>query len=264
MGIAGAAMSTLIFAIGLLVTAIESPNSGNAGNIVAAVGLGGWAVVLVIGAARHSLLEQETPHLPHQAGLRLGASAAIVLIAVGIGLPDPTLDDATLGIATGIIVAAGFGALILVLSLARNRGLITSRFFPILMLGLWLQVLGGLAHSIGIGITYGPPPYSILAFRIALSMPAFVGTLSFLVFGWTAFCRLTELPQLVGQPAEGVTTPNDSESLQVEWPPPPSATVPPSWQSDPTRRHELRWWDGDRWSQHVLDKNQPAIDPLES
>lgn len=88
--IAGAALSTLILVIGLLVVALQAPNSSVAGNIVAAVGLGGWVVVFVVGAARRAVLEQDTPQLPHQAGLHLGAGASIVLLAVSIG---PTKSD---------------------------------------------------------------------------------------------------------------------------------------------------------------------------
>ena len=50
--VAGTAVSTLIFAIGLLILAAPSPSGSTAGDVVAAVGLGGWAVVMVFSAAR--------------------------------------------------------------------------------------------------------------------------------------------------------------------------------------------------------------------
>jgi uncharacterized RDD family membrane protein YckC len=34
----------------------------------------------------------------------------------------------------------------------------------------------------------------------------------------------------------------------------------PSWSPDPTGRHELRWWDGERWTEHVADEGVPALD----
>jgi Protein of unknown function (DUF2510) len=35
------------------------------------------------------------------------------------------------------------------------------------------------------------------------------------------------------------------------------------WYPDVTGRHELRYWDGRRWSEHVKDADVRAIDPLE-
>lgn len=35
-----------------------------------------------------------------------------------------------------------------------------------------------------------------------------------------------------------------------------------SWQPDPTHRHELRWWDGNEWSDHVSDHGVAGIDAL--
>ena len=35
-----------------------------------------------------------------------------------------------------------------------------------------------------------------------------------------------------------------------------------SWQPDPSGRHETRWWDGQRWTDHVSDHGLTSIDPL--
>jgi hypothetical protein len=40
-----------------------------------------------------------------------------------------------------------------------------------------------------------------------------------------------------------------------------SSQVPASWQADPTRRHELRYWDGTTWTEHVSDAGQQSTDP---
>jgi hypothetical protein len=37
--------------------------------------------------------------------------------------------------------------------------------------------------------------------------------------------------------------------------------TPPGWHPDPYRRHELRWWDGAAWSEHVSDQGRTGVDP---
>lgn len=42
----------------------------------------------------------------------------------------------------------------------------------------------------------------------------------------------------------------------------PAAAAPPAgWHSDPTLRHEQRYWDGAQWTAHVADAGQPSVDP---
>jgi hypothetical protein len=43
-------------------------------------------------------------------------------------------------------------------------------------------------------------------------------------------------------------------------PPPPLGA---RWAADPTRRHELRLWDGHRWTADVSDAGVAASDPLQ-
>jgi len=40
----------------------------------------------------------------------------------------------------------------------------------------------------------------------------------------------------------------------------PARLPPPLWSPDPTGRHELRYWDGVRWTQHVSDGGVQATD----
>jgi hypothetical protein len=35
-----------------------------------------------------------------------------------------------------------------------------------------------------------------------------------------------------------------------------------AWQPDPSGRHELRWWDGGRWTENVSDGGRPGVDSL--
>jgi len=34
------------------------------------------------------------------------------------------------------------------------------------------------------------------------------------------------------------------------------------WETDPSGRYELRWWDGTSWTEHVAQAGQPHVDPL--
>ena len=39
------------------------------------------------------------------------------------------------------------------------------------------------------------------------------------------------------------------------------AQHPPAWYPDPFGRHETRWWDGQRWTEHVASYGRQAVDP---
>lgn len=38
--------------------------------------------------------------------------------------------------------------------------------------------------------------------------------------------------------------------------------APANWHADPTGRHELRYWDGVSWTDHVSDSGVPSVDPV--
>jgi hypothetical protein len=49
----------------------------------------------------------------------------------------------------------------------------------------------------------------------------------------------------------------------VQPPPPlPPQLPPPAWHPDPSRRHQLRYWDGSTWTAHVADNGVASTDPL--
>ena len=60
------------------------------------------------------------------------------------------------------------------------------------------------------------------------------------------------------QPTELAPGPDASviPSPPATSPPPP----PPAWQPDPTGRHESRYWDGNRWTEHVSDGGVQGTD----
>lgn len=40
-----------------------------------------------------------------------------------------------------------------------------------------------------------------------------------------------------------------------------AAQHPPAWLPDPFGRHESRWWDGTRWTEHVASHGRQGVDP---
>ncbi|MFN8036723.1 MAG: DUF2510 domain-containing protein [Acidimicrobiia bacterium] len=42
---------------------------------------------------------------------------------------------------------------------------------------------------------------------------------------------------------------------------PPAGVSPARWAADPSGRHQYRWWDGSRWTEHVADDGRPGVDP---
>ena len=42
----------------------------------------------------------------------------------------------------------------------------------------------------------------------------------------------------------------------------PAEPLPAAWNTDPTGRHELRYWDGKEWTQHVSDANRRGFDAV--
>jgi uncharacterized protein DUF2510 len=39
-------------------------------------------------------------------------------------------------------------------------------------------------------------------------------------------------------------------------------TAAPQWARDPTGRHDMRYWNGDAWTENVSDRGIPGRDPL--
>ena len=86
-----------------------------------------------------------------------------------------------------------------------------------------------------------------------------VGVILSAIIGWELLLVLC----LIGVPAVVIVglirLTNRSRSGRA-----PTATGPAAaWLSDPTRRHQVRYWDGQRWTEHVADSGRQARDPIE-
>ena len=53
-----------------------------------------------------------------------------------------------------------------------------------------------------------------------------------------------------------------ASGIPVPPPPPPPPPPPRSWLPDPGGRHELRYWDGTKFTEHVADAGKISVDPL--
>jgi len=61
-------------------------------------------------------------------------------------------------------------------------------------------------------------------------------------------------PSPGGGSVSGIPTPTQSSVAPT--------TTPANWYADPTARHELRYWDGTAWTEHVSDNGAQATDPV--
>lgn len=185
--VAGATVATLLYAIGRLIAAAQAMTSPELANILAAIGIGGWAIVLVAGAGRHSILQHVVPSAPRTAGLWLAASIAALLLAVSAGLPTASLTDQGLELATTILSLAGTAILIATLTVARTKGFITWNR-PALMIGLWL-LAGTAAGEVGLGaVIFGPSP-SLTSIRIGFPIVYALGASAYFVLAVAAWGR---------------------------------------------------------------------------
>jgi len=59
-----------------------------------------------------------------------------------------------------------------------------------------------------------------------------------------------------------VTTPPPPPPATSPSGPPPASATPAGWFPDPNRRHEHRYFNGQRWTADVADQGQRSVDPL--
>ena len=83
--------------------------------------------------------------------------------------------------------------------------------------------------------------------------------------GWGAEPTPEPMPEVI--PPETITTSDTAfiEATAVEPTPvsssAPASSVPAGWHPDPSKRYEMRYWDGDKWTEHVSRAGQTYTDP---
>jgi hypothetical protein len=190
--VTAATVSTLLFTIGRLIAASQTMTSPESANVLVAIGIGGWAIILAVRAGRCSLRQHAIPTTPRTAGLWLATSIAALLLAISTGLPVASVTEQGLELATVILNLAGFVILVGTLTVARTKGFINwnQRQF---MAGLWFLVAGAASEVVVAAVVYGPSQ-SPTSIRIAVSTVSALGALAYFLLALAAWGRAMTLP----------------------------------------------------------------------
>ncbi|MBO0731330.1 MAG: hypothetical protein J2P57_18880, partial [Acidimicrobiaceae bacterium] len=175
--LSGASAASLLVVIGLLVIAANSPDGSEAGDVVSAIGIGGWAVIALVNAARRALREQTAP-LARQADLWLVSAGAVTVLAIGIGIPVGVTHGRGLAIASSILKLLGVGVLTGCLIVAMRRRFIAGRGLSTLLAGLVVLAVGFLVAAVTYGFAVSPSA-TLTTVRVGVSLPAFVGAVAY-------------------------------------------------------------------------------------
>jgi hypothetical protein len=222
--VTAAAVATLLVALGAFVAAVSSP-SQPAADVIAAVGIGLWALIALVRAASYNLAEQQspgsaTPLVP----LWLIAAGALVLLAVGSGFHvGPT--NRGRGIAAGILEALGVALLAQVLISARSKGMMQSRPVSLVITGLLVLAVGFIGGAIVSGLVFTPQG-TVKGLRIGVSIVNTILFVGVVILGLAAWARVGELVALrpIGAGAGWLPAAGD-----------PAAPVVPAPANRPTR-----------------------------
>jgi hypothetical protein len=85
--------------------------------------------------------------------------------------------------------------------------------------------------------------------------------------GWAAEPIPEPVPEVI--PPESITT-SDTAFIEATTTPEPEpvlaaaaavSSVPAGWHPDPSKRYEMRYWDGEKWTDYVSSQGQTYTDP---
>lgn len=211
-----AAAGTLLLTIGLLVAAI-SQQANSAAEILTAVGVGVWSLLVLLRAARSSLAEQRPasnpvqpdpvqpnpvqPNPEHQPGeakgrpgearLWLIAAVGLLVLAVGTGF-TPSVENVGISTAAGILEAAGTVVLFAALAGAWLGKLLPSKTVPVMLIGVVVLAAGFTADAVVAGLVFGPDA-TLTALRVGLSVATTIVFVAVAVLGISAWKRVREI-----------------------------------------------------------------------
>jgi hypothetical protein len=188
MELAAAALATLLIMIGLLASA-ASNGSNPAAAVIAAVGIGIWALLVLSRAARVSLAEQASHGAPRPGSADLWLAAAVGLFIFAIGYGFTSAASRGPGIAGGLLEAAGMAVLAGSLVAARSRGHLRTRPVPGTLAGLALLAASFLAAAIVAGLALS----TLTALGAGLAVIAAIELAAVVVLGLAAWTRVREL-----------------------------------------------------------------------
>jgi hypothetical protein len=145
--------------------------------------------------------------------------------------------------------------------------------------GLGRMALGGRpgiaviwAFATGVLLTLGGYDVGLVIMGIDLVCLALVSRIQMRVFRHvTATPLLAALkaqgaaaPAPASRPQPALAVPTGAAAVPPSPPAPtslPAPSVPAGWLADPGGRHELRYWDGGRWTDHASDAGVAVVDP---
>jgi len=156
---------------------------------------------------------------------------------------------------------------------ARGMALLIANFAPVISAGIALRkggragalcLAGGsiawiLATLMAKAGFFDDSRSEFLSTRILVHPVAVVGALALGAIAAIAVATIKSSndPALAAHASTfGVSTPSSSVAPSIR----PPAANPPRWAADPLRRHELRYWDGAKWTEHVSDRGVTSRD----
>ncbi|MHB2029025.1 MAG: hypothetical protein ACYCPT_09435 [Acidimicrobiales bacterium] len=190
--VTAATASTLLYAIGGLIGAAQAMASPESANILAAIGIGGWAIVLAARAGRCAFSQHAIPTTPRTAGLWLAASITALLLAISAGLPSASLTDQGLELTITILYLVGVVTLIGTLTVARSREFVSwsQKQF---MVGLWFLAAAAACGVVVAAVVFGPSR-SLTSIRIAIPTLGALEVLAYFLLALAAWGRAMTLP----------------------------------------------------------------------
>ena len=171
-------IATLLLAVGFLIAAANPNVSSTTAEVLTAIGVGGWSILVAWKATGRSAAGASDV----SQYLRV-AAIGLLLVAIGQGLPASQFGNVGPGVVGQILTAIGIVILAASISMAGGKGALHTSQVPVLVLGLSLLAIGFLAFGIAAGLVFTSTSTSLTGLRVGLSIPTFVVAVGFALLG---------------------------------------------------------------------------------